>query len=236
MHAFVASDDAASVVASDTSAVTATISAGEGVVVAVLMHNSGGDVTGVADAMGNTYTSVGAPLAPAGEEVYALYYCKNVIGGTGAIAATFDSEANYSGIAYFRFTGLSTSGDAQGMSGSTQTASGTDTDALTSGNVTPSDQPAMVFGLTVDGDGGSTIAAGTGFTDRGSLANWNSVIGFNTAFEHKRITSLSAVAATFTSNQGAHRMNTVGAVFTEAVAAGAPPQRPRQNMGALLQL
>lgn len=219
-YAFVSSGSAASLSASATRAVAATITTGEGVVVAVLMHNSGTSITGVADAMGNTYTSAGTPLAPAGEEVYAIFYCKNVIGGTGDITATFTDPANYSGIAYFRYTGLSASADAQGMNGSTQPASGTGTDALTSGDITPSAQPAMVFGLTVDGDGGSTITAGTGYTTRGSISNWNSVIGFTTAFEDKRITSLSAVAATFTTNQGAHRMNTVGAVFTEAVAGG----------------
>lgn len=235
-YAFVSSGNAASLSPSTTRAVAATISDGEGVVVAVLMHNSGGSVSGVADAMGNTYTSAGTPLAPPGEEVYAIYYCKNVIGGTGDITATFASTANYSGIAYVRYTGLSISDDAQGMNGSTQTASGTGTDALTSDNITPSAQPAMMFGLTVDGDGGSTISAGTGFTGRGNLSNWNSVIGFNTAFEDRRITSLSAVAATFTTNQGAHRMNTVGAVFTEVAAGGSMPPRPRQNMGALLQL
>lgn len=223
-YAYVSSDSAASLSGSTTRAVTATISAGEGVVVAVLMHNSGGSISGVSDAMGNTYVSAGTPLAPPGEEVYAIYYCKNVLGGTGAITATFASSANYSGIAYFRYTGLSSSADAQGMNGSTQTASGTGTDAVTSGNITPSAQPAMVFGLTVDGDGGSTLTAGTGYTTRGAVSNWDSVIGFSTLAEDKRITSTSAVAATFTTNQGAHRMNTVGAVFTEAVAGGSSPR------------
>ena len=98
-----------------------------------------------------------------------------------------------------------------------QAAPGTATDAITTGNMTPTSQPALISALAGN-DNGSTPApaAGTGYT--AGITSWSSTA----QSESKRITSTSAVAATFTDATygGSDNYMTMGAIYTEATGGG----------------
>ena len=100
--------------------------------------------------------------------------------------------------------------------GNIQASPGTGTDAVTTGNMTPGGQPALVAALAMDSGAGSTTSpsAGTGFTDAGT--GWALGTGHDLArAESKRVTSVAAVAGTFTTGTNA-RFTSLGAVFVEA--------------------
>ena len=106
----------------------------------------------------------------------------------------------------------------QTSGGQTQNSPGTGANAITTGNVTPTSQPALLSALCIN-DTGTTppASAGTGFTS-GTTGMSSSAVS-----ESMRLTSTSAVAATFTdaTNGGGYIFDTMAVVWNEAGAAGA---------------
>lgn len=196
-----------------------TFAAGEFVAVGITYGNGSAVTESIADGT-NTYTKVGSTLTDGSNgQNLALFVVKSAASGSFTITVTFASSVTYRGIMYARYTGLDAS-QTPTLSGTVNTNVGTGTDAVTSGNVTPGGQPAMIFafGVEVSG-GGSAMTAGTGFTDRGAMANWNSYIGFS-RFEDKRVTSTSAVPGTFTVSNGTHSYLVIGMAAYETGAGG----------------
>lgn len=99
---------------------------------------------------------------------------------------------------------------------SSQSAPGTGTDALTSGNTpTLTSQPALVSAWSENFSASNGIPnAGTGFTSDYSGSDWGG--GPQNRGENKRVTSTSAVAGTYTAVNGGNAYGTVVAVFLEA--------------------
>lgn len=94
-----------------------------------------------------------------------------------------------------------------------QTNTGTGTDAVTTGNINVTSQPAVMIGYMVNTSSGAAgMSAGTGFTSR--AANF---LGWNNILEDKRITATGNVAATATDSAGATSDTmSIGVAFAEA--------------------
>jgi hypothetical protein len=220
--AVVYGNDAGGTTTSTTVAISSTTSAGDGVGVWVKWGASTGTVSSVSDGT-NTYTAVANTLCRNTDNGHSeqLFYCPNLPAGTRTITATFSVTQTNRDIAYARFTGADTAAAAQTGAANFQVSPGpgTGTDAVTSGNMTPTSQPGAVWGVSVNHIAASTINAGTGYTSLGTLTAYNGLQGDNSLNEWKRITSTSAVAATFTATSASEEFDTVAMIVSEATAA-----------------
>jgi hypothetical protein len=212
----------------NTSTVSKTVTISSGSCLHVVVGcGSGQTVSGVADGT-NTYTSRGSVTHTAYTYKLTQFTAVNVTGGSLTITATISANTTYPWILIQEVTGASAydarSGAYQGATSSTST------DGITTGTATPSTQPGLVCGL-VYGAGSST--PGTGFSigtfgsdgglpGTGYSANW--------ATETKRITSTSAVAATWTNGNGADTIASVMAIFDENTTV---PSGARYYYGAI---
>jgi hypothetical protein len=163
-------------------------------------------VSGVSDGTSNSYSHVtGGSLANPGSSglFYSLWECKNIVtGGSQTVTATYSSAVTQRAIAVVVATGLDTSA-AAAINTTANITPGNGTDIITSGTATPGAQPAMVLGFAQDVTADfSSLTAGTGFTSH-SLPNFSLInSGCIAICEDKRVTSTSAVAATFSTAAG----------------------------------
>lgn len=150
------------------------------------------------------------------------YYANNVPAQTTTITASFTGSATYRGIKIKRITGSSgyDSVASAAHAGQIQVTPTTSTDAVSSGNTSAlSAQPALISGFSIATAVARTTAVGTGFTNDQTTA-WQFGSGINmSASESKRVTSTSALAATFTAASN-DSQSTVAAVFLETSVAG----------------
>lgn len=173
-----------------------------------------------ADTRGNSYTQLGTGLRDANGTSTHWFYAWNITGGgTNAATVTFGATRAFRGITAQEYSGIRTTSDPLvGFNiGAAQNGPGTANDAITSGNGTPTAQPALAWGATTNG--GSTdvaSAAGTGYGGLATSAKTN--IGYSHSLEHKRITATTATAATFTFNNagGGSTFATIVAFFAES--------------------
>lgn len=147
----------------------------------------------------NTYTKIGSSQnLTADTQTYSLYECLSAAAGTFTLSFTPGAPVAFRAVCAFNQAGLDTVTTAQTASNQ-QATPGTGTDAITSTTLTPASQPGMIVGMSAD-DGGTTSAinSGTGFTGRGTIANWDSGIGIKSRVEDLRLTATTAKATTFT--------------------------------------
>lgn len=214
-----------------------TLVTGEYLVVGLTYGSGTRIVESFSDSAGNTYTYVGTANDSTNGQSIAAFVCKNVTtGGTGSITYTFGlaSGASYRGLAVWRYTGLSTSA-VPGSASQSQHNVATAANSISSGNVSVSAQPAMVFAFTLECSGsGSTPTAGTGngFTSRGAMTNWDTYIS-KTMSEDKRVTSTSAVPGTFTASSATNDYLTLGIVVPEPGGGGGSPLRFNSELNGL---
>ena len=196
-----------------------TFTAGDFVVVGITYGNGSAVVESIADGT-NTYVKIGSTLNDASNgQNLAVFVCKSAAAGTFTLTVTFASSVSYRGIMYARYSGLDSSATPV-MVGNLNVNAGTGTDAVTTGNVTPAAQPAMVFSFAVeDSGGGSALTAGTGYTDRGAMSNWNTYIGYS-RYEDKRVTATTPTPGTFTVSNGTHSYLTIAIAVIETGAGG----------------
>lgn len=168
----------------------------------------------------NTYSLVKQASDTTNNQTSSTYECKDCASGSFTITCTLGSSQPYRNICCTNYTSLDNSA-ANTNNGTNNANPGSAADAVTSTTATPGSQPAMVFGISMDSSGGeSSLAAGTGFTNRGTMANTETAFGSKTRIEDKRVTSTSAVAATFTAGTGAGRFLTFVTIVPES--GGAP--------------
>lgn len=206
-----------------------TFTAGDYVVVGITYGNATAVTESIADGT-NAYTKVGSTLTDGtnGQNM-AVFVCKSAAAGSFTLTVTFGSSVSYRGIMYARYTGLDNAA-TPAQAGSVVVNAGTGTDAITSGNVTPAGQPAMIFTFAVEvSGGGSALAFGSGFVDRGAMTNWNTYIGFS-RFEDKRVTSTSGVPGTFTVSAGTHSYLCMALAANEVGASGGGAVAPPSGM------
>ena len=162
------------------------------------------------------------------------YIAENIAGGSLTVTGNF-SSSNMQWIMVQQITGqAATCYDGQAMAYQPNPSS-TSTDGITTGNITPANQPNLFAGFIV-GAGGSSPGTGFNFDTFGGdfpIAG----VGYsgNWATEYLRTTSTSAKACTWTNGNSGDYILTAAMVFDELVAGanlGAALHHHLQNMGA----
>lgn len=167
----------------------------------------------------DTFTQAMSYWDATGQWGMAWGVCESPSTGTTPVTITFDAAADNTAVYVVEASGLGSFVTGE-RNGAVQNAPGTGTDGTTTGNITPSTQPAMLLGICCNVSASNTPAAGTGFTSLTGVWNY----GGGTPFarpEHIRLTSTSAVAATWTASNGTNRYMTAAIVVPEG---GASPQ------------
>ena len=185
---------------------------------AVVWVTAGGATTITVTDGTNTYTQVGSQVVASSGDVQAVFECLSCAAGTFTVQANFGTSTAFRGIAVHRFSGLTGSGS---LVGAAQTAPGTGADGLSSGNLTPASQPALLLGVSTDYNG-FTVNVGTGFTSSAVYTNIDTANGSYTTSETKWLTSTAAVAATFTATSSPQNFVTMAYWAAEATAAIVP--------------
>lgn len=153
-----------------------------------------------------------------------LYYLENAPAGITAITVTLASASNFGiSLTLEEGSGLAASGSLVGSNSSNNTATNA-TDNISSGTATPTGQPAMVYGVGSDDTRSNHVpTAGTGFTAGTTFVHpGGGASGGQT--ENKRITALTAVAATYTNiGTSGDTCPCIMGIFLES-GGGLPPQ------------
>jgi hypothetical protein len=127
-------------------------------VVAVGWNDTTSTVTSVSDSRGNVYVQAGTLVTGTGLR-QALYYAKNVVGGTNTVTVAFNQAAAFVDVRILEYSGLDPTSPLDVTAG----AAGSGTTA-NSGAATTTSANELVFGAGVTQS--SFTAAGTGFTLR----------------------------------------------------------------------
>lgn len=170
----------------------------------------------------NTYSLLGHVNIAADTQTYSIYECKDAAAGTFTLAFTPGSAQAFRGICAANQAGLDNTTAGQEI-GQTQASPGTGANAITSTTLTPASQPGMLMGFGIDDAGSAvTVSAGTGFTTRGTIANWDSGIGDISRVEDIRLTATTAKAATFTASSAPGHTVAFAVFVPESGGAVAP--------------
>jgi hypothetical protein len=219
-YGFVAQSDAFTSASGTTQTISPTLGAGESVIACTLHTGGGANTHSVSDGT-STFTKQGSETNDASGQRGVFHYLHAHPGGSVTLTATLSIAASNRTLFYARYTGLANSAPQTHIyRGQAQTAGA---DGMTSTNLTPSSQPAMLFGIVNDGTSSFALSAGTGFSDRGTLAARVSGFADTNRVEDIRLTSTSAVSATWTSASGGGSEDWIGAIiFGEAPTSTAP--------------
>lgn len=199
-------------------AVTLTPVAGDSMHVLVT-QDSGHTISSFASVPSQTWTLRDSVTDSGNSQIIAHYTADNAVGGSTTITATFNAASTFRAIVGKVINGTSGYDSvANSHAGQVQNFPTTVADATTSGN-TPalSAQPALASGFCMDSSGGATPAAGTGFTNDGIGVLFGGATNLVRG-ESKRVTAISALAATFTAGLNEAHGSLV-AVFLEGGGA-----------------
>jgi len=208
-----------------------TLSAGS-ILVAVVTGVNATSLASISDSVNGTTGWVIAKQVTQSPLTLAICYRENMAAGAVTVTATYTASASQRGIKLLEITGGKTSGSQDGTpAGQFQTGVGTGADAITSGNTTNANQPALLVGACQNYGNNQNSAAGTGFTS--TRVDWNTDVG-GCRIEYKTLTTTTAVAATYT-GPISDSWITLAAAFDEAPAGSVtafqsspePPKRPQ---------
>jgi hypothetical protein len=194
-------------------------------------HPAGTNLSSISDGE-NTYTQLGTTLVDSATgSSYAFFHMQSAASsGSKTITITLDFSTTFRAIGVWQGSGLSNVA-AQGNNRQAQTG----TTSLSSGNITPSSQPAALVGFFYDDTGGGSITAGN-VTSRGTLSTMDTAFGTFSRVGDLRLTSTSAVAATATGANSADHYISFAVVLTEAAGGAAadayvsmPPLAPARR-------
>ncbi len=185
--------------------------------------DSTGTVTGsCADSAGGTWSAqLDTQRSATHQQATWHFYRTTPFASSGSVTVTVTISATEGGkgVAFRLISGSSGPGTTSSEhAGNQQDTPGTGTDAVTSTNVTPTTQPALIVGIDLDVPGNLTPAVGTGFTDAGTGWGFGGLVAARA--ESKRVTSTAGVAATFTVGTS-ETQHALAIVFYETVAAPA---------------
>lgn len=211
-------------------AIATTSVAGDGLIVWTWATGAQSSPPTITDDLGNSYTQLATFNDPTDNATAACHYCKNSVGSSPTVTATYGTARTLHGICVQPITGHDNTA-TPACAGQNQSAPGTTTDIVTSGNVTPSAQPGKLIGFSCNSFG-NAISVGTGFADGGgAFASWTSGAGgSSTRVESKSYAALSAISATFTIANGTGRSGS----FSLAVPDAALALRQRGSVIAML--
>jgi hypothetical protein len=127
-------------------------------VVVVGWNDTTSTVSGVSDSRGNSYSQAGTMVTGAGIR-QAIYYAKNIVGGSNTVTVTFNQAAPYVDVRILEYSGLDTSNPLDVTAG----AAGSGT-AASSGAATTTSANELIFGAGTTTN--AFTAAGSGYTMR----------------------------------------------------------------------
>lgn len=194
-----------------------TVSAGDTIVVFGTV--AGADLTAsLACTDGtNTYALKFATYEATTTTNFCILVAENVASGTFTQTLAWGGSTRTNrGIYAVGVTGLKATSYQTGAIAN-QASPGTGSDGVTTGNMTPTEQPACVIGAAVCSGAISTPATGTGFTSIGTAWQFGTGTDLFRA-EHQRITSTAAVALTATAGSNVRHFS-VAVILSEAVSA-----------------
>lgn len=209
-----------------TIAVSGTFGAGNGIYVVGSINDSF-TYASISDnaSTPNVYTQCGtvATGAPDGERFYHWYTlgpaAAGITGGAYSITLTANSAAaDFKSIAVYELTGQANITPAFVATPNFQQPGPAGTDAVTSGNLTPAQQPGLLLGIVANVGGTNIATVGTGFTNDTPGGIWPT-FGSAVLMESLRFTSTAAAAVTATRG-AAEDYITTGIAFYEASAGG----------------
>lgn len=188
--------------------------------VAWVLYEGGDSAVTVSDGT-DTFTEAGDVVNDGGTRLR-MFYMLNSTAGAGVVTATYVDGARtkrglyvaeYSGIASF-ITSANPVADAFGSG----------TDAVTTGNVNVTSQPALFIAWCADYVADTNpILAGTGFTSRG--LGWVFSGANNYArLQDKRVTATGNTTGTATGQYGGHTYKITAMVFAESAGDVLMPQ------------
>ncbi len=187
------------------------LTAGSTVVASVTWDSStSGTSLTCTDTQGNTFTTVNVWTDVANTQSVGVCYARSTSGGADTVTATFGGAASFRRIVVSEYGGLASSSP---VDVSTATAGGTSTtatDAVTSGTASTTQNGDLIYGAVSDTTTTTTIAAGTGFTQRFSLN------AKDFAVQDKVQTTAGSVASTQTFGTASHRYVAVMVAFKAA--------------------
>ncbi len=160
-------------------------------VVEVMWGDTTSAVSTVADNRGNTYALAVGPTKVTGL-TSAIYYAKNIAGGSTTVTVTFNQTAAYPNINILEYSGLNTSSPLDVFSAAT--GSGT---TANSGSATTTAASELIVGAGNPSSG--FTAAGSGFTKR--LVN-----AYGGIAEDEIVSSTGSYSATATMTSGTYVM------------------------------
>jgi len=166
----------------------------------------------------NTYTLRQALYDATTTANFCILVAENVAAGTFTPTLGWDGSTRPNrGIYAIPVSGLKAASYQIGAI-AVQASPGTGTDGVTTGNMTPTEQPACVIGGVINGGGTATPATGTGFTSVGT--GWQFGTGTDLfRAEHQRITSTSALALTATAGTNVRHFS-AAVILSETGAGG----------------
>ena len=180
---------------------------------------SASSVTGVADTLGNTYTARGnVTEAGTGQVLYQFTASITTGGAANTVTATYNASTSNRGI---------TVTEAVGTYDASNTGTDTGNNPTTAVSATNSAQPATLYMLCNDVQGG-TPAVGTGFTNIGT--GW-ATLGLNYRAQYKTVTSVGSQSGDF-GNAGFDRCNTGLVILLDASAPAITVQPADQTVNA----
>src|SRR5215469_11439333 len=193
------------------------VAAGSLVPLFVARHTGVTSISGVTDDKSDTCT-VGSDITGS-TVIFTPVYCPNVTAGAKTFTATLSSAATLATIIVDgEYSGLLTSSPQDQTTGQAQTTPGTGSNAVTSGNVTPTSgvQGELVVAATINQTGAAgvgTITAGTGFTANQTVTNL-----LRSEFLIRNATS-GTQAGTFTAGSASDSFNTAVMTFFPILGA-----------------
>lgn len=167
----------------------------------------------------NTFTQIGTDLVTSADQRCAWWFAANCKGGATTFTATFSATTRFRTIYVAEYSGIATTSPFLNGARAENANPGTGTDAVSSGNANATSQPALVWGFSLDINGGTTPTAGTGFTSRTGVWSTATCLGRP---EDKRVTATGNVAATFTATTGTDPHGTGVGIFLEAAPVTPP--------------
>lgn len=198
---------------------TQTFVSGDGGAAWLQFSGTTATITSASDGT-NTYAVVGGTYIRDANKGLSYAYVYSQTAQPGSVTLTVNFSASVSSRAIQIFRVLGGAGAAQLAVGQGQLTVGTGTDAVTSGSTgTLSAAPAIVIAATVNHNNVTPVSAGTGFTQLGTIAAYNSIASDNSQTEWQRVTATTALAGTFTSTTGTDDYDTIALVITEASSA-----------------
>ena len=202
--------------------VTWSPAAGDLVVVWAESSSGGGNpfVTSISDGQGGTWFGVLAAINSGSGQYFSnafniqAYYSFNCPPGITSIALTFNGGTpGNCKLSVAEYSGIATSSPLIIQTHQQQNAPGTATDAVSSGLMNVTSQPALLLGFVSNSSDTADIAVGTGFTSR-----LNADVGGDVRLliQDRRLTATGNAAVTATTSSAVDNFGTIAMAFAEA--------------------